>query len=592
MPQGHTPLIEIQSDVGLGTCFYKGMFHNSVSLYRYGRVCFKDGMTQTPSNLGSTLKTLLIERGLSAAELARQSELSIASLSRILNNQTNPGFETVVKLAQVLGVSLDVLGGQPSRPGSQTIQPDVLLQAVFVLENTGHSADAVGELLLKATTSRWNHSWTDDYTPADLPKPEVVQALQVGTGRMQVTVAWPHTYVERGSIAGILSVVGSTLTGTGAKLLDIEVPQALIRTFAGPAFGVRGLADTFNKHGRPLLSCTIRPMVGLSGRQYGRAAFEALSGGADLTADPTLLHSVPGALWRERFRFAAEAAHAAMQATNEFKTHAVNISAATVEDMIERALWAKDLEMACVMVDSAAVGWSAIQSLAGWCARNDMLLATMGGRALAGDMLSEALQAKLLRLAGADIVSTGSPLRGNVSNRRSVGGVLSTLRDDFTPHAPDAGHHLAQPYSGLNSSLPAVGGGHNPWHFPRLIDAVGDASILQCGGAMMGHPGGGKAGATATRVAVEAVVQARNEGQNLSVEGRSILQRAARYSPELKTALDHWQEGSFLFGVVPGAGSHPTHGTVIPHGTNPSPSITPFRKPGETDGSDDDKGDK
>ena len=535
---------------------------------------------QTPT-LGQTLKMLLQEHDISAAELARRADLSVASLSRILNDQTNPSFESVGRLARALGIGMDAF--MPDAAASAATRGVATaagfpMEAVYVLENTDHSVDSAQQLLTQAAQGSWVNSWTHRMVSDSIVQPEVTKVEQVGTRRLQVSLEFPHELLERGSLVSLLSVAGSALTGTGARLFDLRIPEPLLRTFNGPAFGGRGLRDTFNKHGRPLLACTIRPMYGLSPKMYGRAAYEALIGGVDMTADPTLMHSIPSNPWRERFRFVAEAAAAATRETNEFKSHAVNITAGTLEDMQERALWARDLELAMVMVDSAAIGWSALQSIVNYCAKNELLICAMGGRALNGDMLSEQLQAKLLRFAGADVVSTGSPLRGNISNRRYVTGVLNALRDDHLPKAPDMGHYVEQPLAGLTGALPAVGGGHNPWHFARLVDATGPDTVIQCGGAIMGHPQGSLAGATACRTALESLIQAQNEGQNLNVDGRHILQKAARYSPELKTALDTFQEGSFLFGVVQSA-PRPTEGSVVPHGTNPSPTITPFRRP-------------
>lgn len=531
------------------------------------------------TNLASRLKTLIQQRGLTAAGLARQAGLSVASLSRILSGQTNPSFQSVSRIAAALGVGLESLSPAPTQATAPLAENTV--RAVYTLENTDHSTQEAGQLMLQAALGSWSHSWMHPYVAEGIEAPTLASASQSGSHRQQVQLAFPHQLVEGGSVASLLSVVTSALSGTGARLLDVTVPPTLIRTFSGPAFGLRGLRDTFNKHGRPLLACTIRPMHGLSPRLYGRAAFEALIGGVDITVDPALLHSIPSNPWRERFRFVAEAAAAASRETNEFKTHAVNITAPTMEDMLERATWAKELELAMVMVDTAAIGWSAVQSLGAFCAKNELILCALGTRSLNGSMLSEQLQAKLLRICGADAVSTGSPLRGNVSNRRYVTGVLSALRDDSLPAQPEAGHHLPQPFEGLTAAIPAVGGGHNPWQFPRLIDAIGDNALIQCGGAVMSHPWGGQAGATACRTAIEALVQARGEGHNLNVEGRSILLKAAKYSPDLKQALDTFQEGSFLFGVVHTL-SRPTEGSILPGTNNPSPTITPFRRPEPT----------
>jgi ribulose-bisphosphate carboxylase large chain len=55
------------------------------------------------------------------------------------------------------------------------------------------------------------------------------------------------------------------------------------------------------------------------------------------------------------------------------------------------------------------------------------------------------------------------------------------------------------------------------------------------------------AGATANRVALEAMIKARNEGKDILNEGPEILQKAARLSPSLQAALDVWKDVSFNY---------------------------------------------
>lgn len=525
------------------------------------------------SSLSARLKALMAQADKSAADVARESKVSMATLSRILNGDTeNPSFTNMSRIAEVLGVSLDTLAGTsaPIAVPSITTGTDTEvtplashIAATFVIENTDKSVKEAAQLLESAAAGVWVSCWTEDYVDPTTRRPYATTARQVGTKRIEVDLLFPHEMVEAGSLVGMLSVIAAAVTSTGARMLDMRVPEALQRTFQGPAFGVRGLRDMTNKYGRPLLSCTLRPMMGLSPKVYGRAIFEALKGGADMTCDPTLLHSIPGLEWRERFRFAAEAVLAAGQDTSEFKMHAANVSAPTVEAMLERADWAKELELGAVMVDSAAIGWTALQSLTQWCRENDIILCAMGGRALGGNMMAEALEAKLLRLVGCDMASIGSPLRGSIAQRRFSVGTVKAMRDHHLAPTPEEGLLYEQPFTGMEGCMPAVGGGHNPWHFPRLIDALGDDTLIQCGGAVMGHPWGSAAGATAVRVAVESLVQARNEGHMLNVDGRAILQKAMKYSPELKHALEFWQEGAFLFGVVPGNGKQaPLEGKV------------------------------
>jgi len=52
---------------------------------------------------------------------------------------------------------------------------------------------------------------------------------------------------------------------------------------------------------------------------------------------------------------------------------------------------------------------------------------------------------------------------------------------------------------------------------------------------------------TANRVALEAMVLARNEGRDIWNEGPQILQDAAKWCGPLKAALDTWGEVSFNY---------------------------------------------
>jgi len=70
---------------------------------------------------------------------------------------------------------------------------------------------------------------------------------------------------------------------------------------------------------------------------------------------------------------------------------------------------------------------------------------------------------------------------------------------------------------------------------------------MQFGGGTIGHPMGIAAGATANRVACEAMIKARNEGADYYEDGPDILQEAAKGVPELKSALEVWKDITFDF---------------------------------------------
>jgi ribulose-bisphosphate carboxylase large chain len=85
---------------------------------------------------------------------------------------------------------------------------------------------------------------------------------------------------------------------------------------------------------------------------------------------------------------------------------------------------------------------------------------------------------------------------------------------------------------------------------PALLSIFGNDAVFQFGGGTLGHPWGNAAGACANRVALEACVQARNEGRDVEKEGKEILVNAAKSCPELKVAMETWKEIKFEFDVV------------------------------------------
>jgi len=95
--------------------------------------------------------------------------------------------------------------------------------------------------------------------------------------------------------------------------------------------------------------------------------------------------------------------------------------------------------------------------------------------------------------------------------------------------------------------MPVASGGIHAGQMHQLLHLLGEDVVLQFGGGTIGHPDGIAQGATANRVAVEAMIQARNEGRDVLGEGPEILNKAARWSPELRTALDIWKDVTYDF---------------------------------------------
>ncbi|MCJ7839193.1 MAG: RuBisCO large subunit C-terminal-like domain-containing protein, partial [Burkholderiales bacterium] len=107
-----------------------------------------------------------------------------------------------------------------------------------------------------------------------------------------------------------------------------------------------------------------------------------------------------------------------------------------------------------------------------------------------------------------------------------------------------------QDFGFMPGLFPVASGGIHVWHIPALVAIFGDDSVMQFGGGTLGHPWGNAAGACANRVALEACVEARNQGRQVEKEGKEILLAAAKTSPELKAAMETWKEIKFEFDTV------------------------------------------
>ena len=201
--------------------------------------------------------------------------------------------------------------------------------------------------------------------------------------------------------------------------------------------------DRLNKYGRALLGCTIKPKLGLSAKNYGRAVYECLRGGLDLTKDDENVNSQPFMRWRDRFQFVMEAVHKAERETGERKGHYLNVTAPTPEEMYKRAEFAKELGAPIIMHDYLTGGLTANTGLANWCRNNGLLLHIHRAMHAVLDRnphhgIHFRVLAKALRLSGGDHLHSGTVV-GKLEGEREVTlGFVDLMRDDYIEKTPES----------------------------------------------------------------------------------------------------------------------------------------------------------
>jgi len=295
----------------------------------------------------------------------------------------------------------------------------------------------------------------------------------------------------------------------------------------------------------------VKPKLGLSAKNYGRVVYEALRGGLDFTKDDENINSQPFMRWRDRFTYAIEGVERASAATGEIKGHYMNVTAGTMEEMYERAEYAKEIGSIIIMID-LTVGYTAMQSMAKWARANGLILhlhraghGTYTRQKTHG--VSFRVIAKWCRLIGVDHIHAGTVVGKLEGDPSTTKGFYDTLRLNDIPEDPRYGIFFDQNWASMPGVMPVASGGIHAGQMHQLLHYLGEDVVLQFGGGTIGHPMGIAAGATANRVAVEAMIQARNEGKDYFQEGPDILEKAAKGCPELDAALQVWKDITFNF---------------------------------------------
>ncbi len=446
-------------------------------------------------------------------------------------------------------------------PQYQPSETDLLACFKIVAQEGVPREEAAAAVAAESSTGTWTTVWTDLLTDLEHYKGRAYRIEDVPgeSEAFYAFIAYPLDLFEEGSVVNVLTSLVGNVFGFKAirslRLEDIRFPLAFVLTCGGPPNGMVVERDKMDKYGRPMLGCTIKPKLGLSAKNYGRAVYECLRGGLDFTKDDENVNSQPFMRWRDRFEFVAEAVKQAEAETGERKGHYLNVTAGTVEDMFERAEFAKTLDMPIIMHDFLTAGFTANTSLANWCRRNGMLLhihramhAVLDRNPYHG--IHFRVLAKCLRLSGGDHLHSGTVVGKLEGDRQATLGWIDIMRESFIPENRSRGIFFDQDFGHMPGVFPVASGGIHVWHIPALVSIFGDDSVLQFGGGTLGHPWGNAAGATANRVALEACVQARNEGRAVELEARDILTAAAAHSPELAIAMETWKEVRFDYDVV------------------------------------------
>ena len=297
--------------------------------------------------------------------------------------------------------------------------------------------EAAAAVAGESSTATWTVVWTDLLTACDVYRAKAYRVDPVPSAPDQffAYIAYECDLFEEGSLANITaSIIGNVFGFKAVKALrleDMRIPYAYLKTFQGPATGVVVERERMDKFGRPLLGATVKPKLGLSGKNYGRVVYEGLKGGLDFLKDDENINSQPFMRWRERFIYCIEGINRAAAASGEVKGSYLNVTAATMEEMYLRAEYAKELGSIIVMID-LVIGYTAIQSMALWSRENDMLLHLhRAGNSTYARQKNHGINfrviCKWMRMAGVDHIHAGTVVGKLEGDPLMIQGFYDTL---------------------------------------------------------------------------------------------------------------------------------------------------------------------
>lgn len=313
--------------------------------------------------------------------------------------------------------------------------------------------------------------------PADLVPDDDIQRHVVGRvesidqvaadrTRAVVSYAVETTGFELPQLLNVLWGNSSILPAI--RLVDIDLPDALLSRFAGPRFGVAGLRELLGAAHRPLLATALKPM-GLSPDRLAAAAHELALGGIDIIKDDHSLANQEFAPYLERIRACADAVRRANELTGHRSIYLPSVNA-PYDQIDARVAAAIDAGAGGLLVLPGITGFDHMRHVAGTAG-----LPVMAHPAFLGSFSASpgagiahgAVYGTLMRLAGADL-----------SIFPNHGGRFS-----FTPdECREIAGALAAPLGGLARAFPAPGGGMTLARVPEIVDFYGPEVALLIGG--------------------------------------------------------------------------------------------------------------
>jgi ribulose-bisphosphate carboxylase large chain len=315
---------------------------------------------------------------------------------------------------------------------------------------------------------------------------QVRELIPSGANTATVKIGYPVRNFTAGSLTHILTCVQGGQLDIDliemCKLVDLDLPEAIVRQYNGPSRGVEGIRAHLGAYERPLIGGIVKPKTGLTIQQLVDICVEMADGGVDFIKEDEILGEIDICPLEPRVA-------AAMRALEPYKVIFCPCLTAPVHRLADAVSTIRRAGSNGYHYNIWG-GLDAYQYVVGLAGGMFGHYQKSGDRAITeGNFCVDfTVWCKLVRLAGADFIHVGM-----------VGGYLDepvdTMRDRLTA--------LQGPFHGLRGLMPSLSCGATPGKVDGLRALFGNDIMISAGGAMHGHPLGSHAGAKAFRDAAE-----------------------------------------------------------------------------------------
>jgi ribulose 1,5-bisphosphate carboxylase large subunit-like protein len=279
-----------------------------------------------------------------------------------------------------------------------------------------------------------------------------------------------------------------------SRLLDFQLPDAVLDKMPGPGFGPEGIRKLLGAEENELLIGTIvKPTAGLTAAEVADICHHAALGGVRFIKDDEKMMNTPYCPLDERVRLVVDGLKRAEDETGQRVLYTPHITCQP-EYLLKNAEIALENGAKGLMVNFFAAGFNSLQTLRTQIDPNVPIYAHCGGKEALGRAPGQGVDpvaiVRFVRLLGGDIF-----------RQSTIGGYLVGA-------SPEEGRALfdvmSEPLGHIKPMIPAISGGLNPRTLIPNLEIFGTNALMLAGTGITLHPMGIRAGTAAMYQAADA----------------------------------------------------------------------------------------